>query len=162
PLTAGLVAHAQPAPAAPQIVSAALLGHRVCGSFPDGMGHVMTFGCDPLPTVFDTGWVLTPPTKVAGNGTVLANTPVVVRLTTPTVTSLLVEYENWQGKTWPLEQIPNDPGVPDPRNVSPTGQVRIAASDNGYVKTWSLLFNLASCLSVAKINIYNVGLNGIK
>ena len=160
-LAATTVAEAQPVPAQPSIVYGGLVGHRVCGNFSEP-GTTFTFGCDPLPTKIATGWQLTPLFKTDGAGKPAANTGVIIRVTTPSFTNLYVEYEDQAGTKLPLAQIVSGPGTPQPRDLGPNGQVGVASDDNGTVKTWSLQFIVNTCTDWDRVNIYNVGANGLR
>ncbi len=133
----------------------------MCGNFPEP-GTTFTFGCDPLPTKITTGWQLTPLFKTDGAGKPAANRGVIIRVTTPSITNLYVEYESQGGNKLPLAQIVSGPGTPEPRDVGPNGQVGVASDDNGTLKTWSLQFIVNACTDWARVNIYNVGASGLR
>jgi hypothetical protein len=105
---------------------------------------------------------LTPAHKPDGAGKPEVNSAVVIRVTTPTLTTLDVEYETYAHHEFPLSQIPSGPGQPEPSYVAPKGQVKVTMTDDGTRRTWSLQFRVNGCSDIDRVNIYNVGKNGIK
>jgi len=141
-------------PDQPKILSGGLIGHRICGDF-HGSQNTHTFDCDPLPTNAASGWQLTPLQKTTGNQG--PNTAVILKITTPTFTTLDVELINFAGHSTAIGQIPSGPNQPVPKNVSPHGQVGVVASDDGTTKTWTLQFIVGTCTEEVQLNIFDVG-----
>jgi hypothetical protein len=142
-----------PAPVQPKIVSGGLIGHRVCGDFTLPTA-IYTFVCDPLPTQAATGWQLTPLYKTDPAGQSVPNKAIVLKVTTPSLTALYVEYQSDTGARFEQTQIPVHSG--DPNYVGVHGSVALAATDDGTTKTWTLQFFVKTCTNVAQVNIYNV------
>ena len=142
-----------PAPNQPKLVSASLIGHRVCGSLSVVEG-ILSFVCDPLPTNEDTGWQLTPVFRTNALGRQVANTAVILTISTPSLTQLDVQYQNQVGGHIEQTQIVSTHGKP--KYVGSQGQVLVASTDDGNMKTWTLKFEFNTCDDLAQINIFNV------
>ena len=148
-----------PAPNQPMIAAGALLGHRVCGNFALP-GETLSFDCDALPTRNNTGWQLTPLAKTDGAGRTVVNAVVDLTITTPSLTNLIVEYESPSGHASTLTQLASAQSVP--KNVGPRGEVGVAATDNGTVKTWTLQFTMSPCTDLDQVDIFDVNANGTR
>lgn len=112
-----------------------------------------TFVCDPFPTNADTGWQLTPLNKTEPDGRLVPNKAIVLKVTTPSLSSLYVEYQAETGGRLAQTQIPVHSG--DPKYVGVGGELAVAAADDGTTKTWTLQFFLDTCMNVAHLNIYD-------
>lgn len=142
-----------PAPNQPKLVSVSLFGHRVCGNLSVVEG-VFSFTCDPLPTIGDSGWQLTPVFRTNALGRQIANTAVILTISTPSLTQLDVQYQNQVGGRIEQTQIFSTHGAP--KFVGSQGQVLVASTDDGNMKTWTLKFEVNTCVDLAQVNIFNV------
>ena len=149
-------------PAQPRLTAVRLMGARVCGSF-SSPGKQHTFTCDPLPTVSESGWQLTPLWRpLDASGHQKSNKIVVLTLTTPSLTDLQVDYE-WSGAgagVWTLRQ--KAPGPGQPLSVSARGEVEVDKTDDGTTRTWTVTANVSLCQPLVPLKFYNVGADGTR
>lgn len=140
----------------PRLESANLQGQRVCGSFTTS-STTITFACDPLPASIGTGWQLTPREKPhpANPNWSLPNRGIVFTVSTPSLTSIEIAYRASSGARFVLSQVLPGPGRP--KMLQPgSGEVEVAAADDGMRKTWTIAAQTNPCLEKMELEVVNI------
>jgi hypothetical protein len=149
-----------PRATAPRLAEVKITGQRVCPSI-TAAGTEFTFTCNQLPTIVPSGWLLTPDTRILPNrpGVTRPNDAAVVVVTTPSRTTIEVNYVPSHRASWPQRQV--TPGVGTPyHRVGRDGAVEVSSSDDGTTKTWYIAVQMWSCLEKLPLEIVNTSANG--
>jgi hypothetical protein len=108
-----------------------------------------------------SGWQLTPAWRpLDPSGHQKANRIVVLTLTTPSLTSLQIDYEPGAAAIWTLRQNPPGPG--QPLTVSARGEVEVDTDDDGTTRTWTITANVWLCSREVPLKFYGVGADGTR
>ena len=154
----GLVGCQQKIPAAtqPKLEGVRLVGRQLCGNLTTG-GQTFSFACTPLPTIGDTGWVLSPPytPSIADPNRQHLNKTVTVTVSAPSLTEIDVELVRLGGAA-NAKLTAVDPNLPGkPGEVAASKEVGVVSQDSGNGKTWNIDVNISGCADFREIQIFN-------